>query len=459
MHNKTIAKLTHALATKQITAIELTQYFLDRIAKIDPKLNSFITITPEKALKEAALADKKIRNGTATLLTGIPIAHKDNWQTRGIKTTCASKLLAKFTPKKDATLVTALKKAGAVLVGKTNMDEFAMGSSSETSYFGRVKNPWDLMRVAGGSSGGSAAAVATRLVPLATGTDTGGSTRQPASLCGICGFKPTFGKISLDGVFPLAPSIDHAGFFTTCVEDLAILFDVLGNSSNYHLQLQQPLNGLKIGIPKEYFSSELEGPVATALNEAIRLFKNCGAKIVNVTLPKLHLAVPTYCVLADVEAAATFEQLLDSKLALQSNNASSALGDEVKRRIIAGIFLREKINLTNYVLHAQKARQLISEDFERVFCRVDMLIGPTTLGTAFKAHEKTSNPIKMYLSDQYTVAPSLAGLPAISIPAGFAKGLPIGMQLIGPRFAEKTVLQLAYHYQCHTNWHQQSPSM
>lgn len=465
MHQKTITALAHDLATKKYSAVELTQYFLDRIKKFNPSLNAFITVTEEAALLTAKKADILRAKNQANILTGIPLAHKDNFYTRDIRTTCASKLLANFIPKDDATVVKLLNQAGMIVLGKTNMDEFAGGSSNETSFFGPAKNPWDLTRVPGGSSGGSASAVSARLTPVATGSDTGGSVRLPAALSGVTGFKPSFGRVSRYGIFPLTTSLDHAGILATCAQDVALILQTIAGLDlqdatslnapvpNYLAALNKPLAGLKIGIPEEYLHSNCSKEVLAALQEAISLFEKHGAKITAIRLKYSEFAEATYCIIADAECSIYFSH--NATIAANSED----LGQEIKRRMVAGAFMLAGDNYRAYFLQAQKIRRLISMDFASAFKTVDLILGPTAASTAFKAHTKDTNPIKMYLSDMFTVPANLAGLPAISISVGFANGLPLGMQLIGSFLDDATVLNAAHQFQLVTNWHQQLPNL
>lgn len=480
MHHKTIAELSRELTAKNISSVELTQLYLDRIKKIDPQLNSFITITENVALEQAKEADAVRAQGKAGILTGIPLAHKDIFCTDGIKTSCASKMLDNFISPYDATVVKHLKTAGRVMLGKTNMDEFAMGSSNETSFYGAVKNPWNLDYVPGGSSGGSAAAVAASLAPGATGTDTGGSIRQPAALCGITGLKPTYGRVSRYGMIAFASSLDQGGPLAKTAEDNAILlnaisgFDEYDSTSidqsipDYTADLNKSIKGLKIGLPKEYFSTGLNPEVAKAIENAINEYKKLGAIITEISLPNTFLSVPAYYVIAPAECSSNLARFDGVRYGyrckdpkdlqdLYTRSRSEGFGTEVKRRIMVGTYVLSSGFYDAYYVKAQKARRLIREDFVKAFKEVDLILSPTAPAPAFKIGEKTSDPISMYLSDIYTIAVNLAGLPAISLPAGFVNNLPIGMQLIGNLFGESLILNAAHQYQTVTDWHKRLP--
>lgn len=480
MHRKTIAELSKSLISKELSAVELTQAYLKRIKQFDEKLNAFITLTEEQALQQAKAADARIAAHNITPLTGIPIAHKDIFCTDGIHTTCGSKMLANFKAPYNATVVHNLLAAGSVMLGKTNMDEFAMGSSNETSYFGVVKNPWHPDYVAGGSSGGSAAAVAAALAPAATGTDTGGSIRQPAALCGISGLKPTYGRVSRYGMIAFASSLDQGGVFARSAEDLAILlqfmagFDEKDSTSvnepvpNYATLLNQPIKGLKIGLPKEFFSDGLSQEVAQHIEQARQVYESLGASFQEVSLPHSDLATPTYYVLAPAEASSNLARYdgvrygyrcKDPKdlMDLYLRSRAEGFGDEVKRRIMIGTYVLSAGYYDAYYLQAQKVRRLICDDFKKCFAQVDVILSPTAPTPAFKIGEKCHDPLRMYLSDIYTIAVNLAGLPALSIPAGFVNGLPIGLQLIGRMFDEATLLNTAHQFQKQTNWHNRLP--
>lgn len=480
MHHATLTELSAALQAKKISSTELTQHFLTRIDKYDKTLNSFISVTHAHALAQAKHAEKVYQKGLAGPLTGIPIAHKDIFCTTGIKTSCASKMLANFIPPYDATLVNDLNQAGIVLLGKTNMDEFAMGSSNENSFYGPVKNPWDSSRVPGGSSGGSSAAVAARLTPAATGTDTGGSIRQPAALCNLTGLKPTYGRVSRYGLIAFASSLDQAGPMTQTAEDAALLMNVMAGFDekdstsidhpvpNYQLTLNDSLEGLKIGLPKEYFSADLDPNVATTIEAAIKQYEQLGAKITHVSLPNCPLVIPPYYIIASAECSSNLARYDGVRYGYRCNNPVNlkdlyertrreGFGNEVKRRLLIGTYVLSAGSYDAYYVKAQKIRALLIQEFEEAFQNVDMLLGPTTPTTAFKLGEKTNDPVSMYLSDIYTIAINLAGLPAISIPAGFIDGLPLGMQLIGRPFSEAKLLNAAHRYQQATDWHKKIP--
>lgn len=480
MHHKTISELSHELVTKKISSVELTQFFLERIKQYDQTLNSFITVTEEHALAAAREADQKRQAGKAGALTGIPIAHKDIFCTDGIKTSCGSKMLDNFVAPYDATVVKNFKAAGTVMLGKTNMDEFAMGSSNETSYYGPVKNPWNLEYVPGGSSGGSAAAVAAGLAPGATGTDTGGSIRQPAGLCGITGLKPTYGRVSRYGMIAFASSLDQGGPFAKSVEDVALLmnamagFDEQDSTSihepvpDYTATLNNPIKGMRIGLPKEYFSEGLNSDVAKVIEAAIKEYEKLGASIHEISLPNTALSVPAYYVIAPAECSSNLARYDGVRYGyrcdhpkdledLYKRSRSEGFGAEVKRRIMIGTYVLSAGYFDAYYLKAQKIRRLIRDDFVEAFKKVDVILSPTAPTPAFKLGEKADDPISMYLSDIYTIAVNLAGLPGASIPAGFVNGLPIGMQLIGNLFDEAKLLNIAHGYQKVTDWHKRMP--
>lgn len=480
MFHRTLAQLVLALQSKEVSSEELATYFTTRIKRLDSKLNSFITLAEERALNDAKESDKKISAGTAGLLEGIPFAHKDIFCTKGIKTTCGSKMLANFIAPYDATAVKNLRQAGVVSLGKTNMDEFAMGSSNETSYFGPVKNPWDLTRTPGGSSGGSAAAVAARLIPAATGTDTGGSIRQPAALCGITGLKPTYGLVSRYGMIAFASSLDQGGLLTQTAEDAALLLTAMAGYDpkdstcvnkklpDYSKTLNDSLHGLKIGLPKEYFGEGLDHSIATALDETIALLKKRGATVHEVSLPHSHLAASVYYVLAPAECSSNLARYDGIRFGyrcdqpkdledLYKRSRSEGFGAEVKRRILVGTYVLSSGYYDAFYLKAQKIRRLIRDDFLNAFKSVDVLLTPVTPTPAFKLGEKTDDPVAMYLSDIYTIAVNLAGLPGLAMPIGFKENLPLSAQLIGPHFGEARLLNIAHQYQIETGWHAQYP--
>jgi len=477
----TLAQLSAGLTAGKYSAVELTRAALARVEQAQPGLNALVTVTAEAALAQAAAADAARQAGKAGPLTGVPMIHKDIFCTAGVLTTCASKMLSNFVAPYDATIVARLKDAGMVMLGKANMDEFAMGSSNETSFYGPVKNPWDATRVPGGSSGGSAAAVAARLAPLATATDTGGSIRQPASLCGVTGLKPTYGRVSRYGMIAFASSLDQAGTITVSAEDAALVlqamagFDPRDSTSvdapvpDYHAALSAPLAGLRIGILKEFFGDGLQPEVEKPVREALAAFRKLGAVVKEVSLPSLPLSVPTYYVVAPAECSSNlarfdgvrFGHRCDKPKDLQDlykRSRAEGFGAEVKRRIMTGTYVLSAGYYDAYYLKAQKVRALITEDFRRAFGEVDLLLGPTAPTPAFGLGDKTSDPITMYLNDIYTIGANLAGLPAMSIPCGFAGSLPVGVQLIGPHFGEAGLLAAAHRYQQETGWHLQAPA-
>lgn len=481
LYRHSLAELSALLHSRQISSRELTEVYLARIEQIDPELNSFITVCPEIALQQADRADALLDRGQTGPLTGIPVAMKDLFCTQGIRTTCGSRMLADFVSPYDATVVTRLAEAGAVLLGKTNMDEFAMGSSNETSYFGATKNPWDLNRVAGGSSGGSAAAVAARLAPAATGTDTGGSIRQPAAFCGITGIKPTYGAVSRYGMVAYASSLDQGGAMAQSAQDAALLldamtgFDRLDSTSverpqeKFAALLNGDIEGLKIGIPKEYFRDDLDKDVAQKIHDSLNSMENLGAELVEVSLPNSALAIPAYYVIAPAECSSNLSRYDGIRFGYRCENPADiydlycrsraeGFGDEVKRRIMVGTYALSAGYYDAYYLKAQRIRRLIRDDFLAAFETVDVIAGPTAPSPAFAIGEKTNDPITMYLSDIYTIAVNLAGLPALSIPVGQVANLPVGLQLIGNHFEEDVILRLAHCYQQVTDWHRDMPN-
>ncbi len=492
MINSSLKQLSQMLAKKEISSVEMTQIFLNRIAQFNPTINAYIALDSAKTLAQAKAADVRIANGIAEPLTGIPIAQKDIFCGKGWQTTCGSKMLANFVAPYDAHVITQFDNAGAVNLGKTNMDEFAMGSSNETSYFGGVKNPWDFDRVPGGSSGGSAAAVAARLCAAATGTDTGGSIRQPASLCGFTGLKPTYGLVSRYGMIAFASSLDQAGPMAKSAEDCALMMNVMAGfderdstslnrpKEDYTRGLDkmagnQPLKGLKIGLPKEYFADGLDANVAKVVQEAIAEYRKLGAETVDISLPNSQLSIPVYYVLAPAEAssnlsrydgvryghrAAEYDDLMD----MYMKSRAEGFGAEVKRRILIGTYVLSAGYYDAYYLKAQQIRRLIADDFTQAFKQCDVIMGPTTPSTAFKAGEKADDPVAMYLQDVYTIATNLAGLPGMSIPAGFSpnsdgKPLPVGLQIMGNYFDEARMLDVAHAYQQVTDWHIRTPDL
>ena len=480
MHQKTLVELSAAMQQGSFSSEELIQACLQRISQYDGELNSFVTVTEDQALAAAKAADARIKAGNAGPLTGIPFAHKDIFCTRGVQTSCGSRMLDNFIAPYDATVTQKLLEAGAVMIGKTNMDEFAMGSSNETSFYGPVKNPWDKTTVPGGSSGGSAAAVAARLVPASTGTDTGGSIRQPAALCGITGLKPTYGRVSRYGMIAFASSLDQGGAFTRTAEDAAVMlgamagFDSRDSTSvdrpvdDYLAGLGKPLQGLRIGLPKEYFGEGLDAGVAAVIEAALDEYRKLGATITDITLPNTHLSVPAYYIVAPAECSSNLSRFDGVRFGyrasdpkdledLYTRSRGEGFGEEVKRRILIGTYALSAGYYDAYYLQAQKVRRLIRDDFMRAFEQVDVIMGPTAPSVAFKLGEKADDPVSMYLSDIYTIAVNLAGLPAMSIPAGFSAGLPVGLHIVGNYFAEGHLLNAGHQYQQTTDWHTRSP--
>ena len=485
MINSTVSELSAALAAKKISSVELTRLFLDRIKGLNGRLNAFITVDEEISLAQARVADERRAGrgnaGEAGPLTGIPVAHKDIFCTKGIRTTCGSRMLADFASPYDAHVIERFNAAGAVLLGKTNMDEFAMGSSNETSHFGPVRNPWDTGRVPGGSSGGSAAAVAARMAPAATGTDTGGSIRQPAALSGVSGLKPTYGVVSRYGMIAFASSLDQGGPLGKSAADLALLmnamagFDARDSTSlerpmeDYTRSLNDSLQGLRIGLPKEYFADGVDPDVLARVREAVRWFESQGAKTVEITLPNTGLAVPVYYVIAPAEASSNLSRFDGVRYGHRAKEYSDlndmyrrsraeGFGSEVKRRILIGTYVLSHGYYDAYYLQAQKVRRLIARDFTEAFARCDLIVGPTSPSTAFALGAKSGDPVQMYLNDIFTIPAPLAGLPGLSIPCGFdGKGLPVGLQIMGNYFAEAKMLGAAHRYQQATDWHLRAP--
>ena len=481
MHTLSLKQLADGLRKKQFSSHELTKHFLGRIASLDPKLNSFITVTPEIALEQAKAADARVAAGTAGPLTGIPIAQKDIFCTKGVRTSCASRMLDAFVAPYDATVVSKLHaEAGGVMLGKCNMDEFAMGSSNETSWYGPVKNPWDPTRVPGGSSGGSVAAVAAGLAPVATATDTGGSIRQPAALTNLTGIKPTYGRVSRFGMIAFASSLDQGGVVAHSAEDAAIVlqamagFDPRDSTSverpvdDYLVGIDRPLEGLRIGLPREYFAEGLAPAVRSCLDEAVVQLQKLGARTVELSLPHAPLSVPTYYVVAPAEASSNLARFDGVRYGHRSAEARTleelykksrgeGFGSEVQRRIMIGTYVLSHGYYDAYYLQAQKVRKLIYEDFRRAFEVCDVVLGPTTTDVAFELGSKSDDPVSMYLNDIYTIAANLAGIPAMSLPCGFSGGLPIGMQLMGNFFEEARLLSVAHRYQQATDWHLRRP--
>jgi aspartyl-tRNA(Asn)/glutamyl-tRNA(Gln) amidotransferase subunit A len=480
MHLKTLAEQARALRERRISSTELTQLLLTRCEQFNPRLNCLITLTPAQALEQAAAADRRLTADDAGPLTGIPLLHKDIFCTRGIRTSCGSRILDNFIAPYDATVVVRLNQAGMISLGKTNMDEFAMGSSSETSYYGPVRNPWREDRVPGGSSGGSAAAVAARLVAAATGTDTGGSIRQPAALCGITGLKPTYGRVSRYGMIAYASSLDQGGPMTRTAEDAALLmtamagFDPLDSTSierpeeDFSAQLDADLSGLTVGLPTEFFGPGLDERVAEQIHNAAAELEKLGATLKDISLPNSGLGIAAYYVVAPAEASSNLARYdgvrygyrCDSPHDLHDlycRSRTEGFGREVKRRIMIGTYALSSGYYDAYYLKAQKVRRLIKDDFQHAFEQVDVILGPTTPAPAFGLNEKMDDPVSMYLNDIYTVTVNLAGLPALSLPAGLVDGLPIGMQIIGNYFSESQLLNIGHRYQQTTDWHSRIP--
>jgi aspartyl-tRNA(Asn)/glutamyl-tRNA(Gln) amidotransferase subunit A len=483
MHTRTLAQLAGDLRARRISASELTRHFLDRIERLDPQLNAFITVTAEQALEQAAAAERRLAKGEATPLTGIPLVHKDIFCTAGVKTTCGSRMLDNFVAPYDAGVVERLARAGAVMLGKTNMDEFAMGSSNETSFYGPVRNPWDRSLVPGGSSGGSAAAVAARMAAAATGTDTGGSIRQPAALSGITGLKPTYGRVSRYGMIAFASSLDQAGVLTQTAEDAALLLEAMAGFDErdstsldepvprYSQLVDEPWGDVTIGVPERFFDDGLDADNAAAVRAALTELEKLGAKLKRVELEYIGLSVPAYYVVAPAEASSNLSRFDGVRFGHRAASAAQAdlttfymrnrgegFGAEVKRRILTGTYVLSAGYFDAYYLQAQKARKLISDDFARAFSSVDFVAGPTTPSPAFGIGQKTSDPIAMYLNDIYTIGANLAGLPAISIPCGLVRSLPVGLQLVAPPLMEAKLLQVAHHFQRATDWHARVPA-
>ncbi len=481
MHTLTLAEQSKKLQAKEISSSELTKHYLDRIKRLDPDLNSYITLTEEQALADAKAADEKVSSGGAGPLTGIPLAHKDIFCTDGVRTTCASKMLENFVPPYNATVIEQLSQAGTVSLGKTNMDEFAMGSSNETSYFGRTLNPWARECVPGGSSGGSAAAVAARLAPAATATDTGGSIRQPAALCGVTGIKPTYGRVSRWGMIAYASSLDQGGVIAQTAEDCALLLKVMAGFDSkdstsidtpvpdYSASLNDKLEGKVIGLPEEYFGDGLNPEIEQAVQDAVKEFESLGATVKSISLPNTSLSVPAYYVIAPAECSANLSRFDGVRYGhrcetpqnledLYKRTRSEGFGDEVKRRILVGTYALSAGYYDAYYRKAQQIRRLIKDDFDSAFADVDLILGPTTPSPAFEFGSKSSDPVAMYLEDIFTISTNLAGLPGMSIPCGFVKNKPVGLQLIGRPFEEAVMLNAAHQFQQATGFHTATPS-
>ena len=481
MLNASLNELSAALAQKKISSAELTQLFLDRTSRLNGALNAFITVDAEKSLAQALAADERIAKGDAKPLTGIPVAHKDIFVTKGWRTTCGSKMLSNFVSPYDAHVIERFNAAGAVILGKTNMDEFAMGSSSETSFYGPVKNPWGPAYVPGGSSGGSTAAIAARMAPAATGTDTGGSIRQPAALSGVSGLKPTYGLVSRYGMIAFASSLDQGGPIAKSAEDLALLLNVMAGfderdstsveraAEDYRRELDRPLAGLRVGAPKEHFGDGLAAEVGKAIEAALAQLEKLGAKRVPVNLPSSGLSVPAYYVIAPAEASSNLSRFDGVRYGHRAKEyrdladmyfrtRAEGFGAEVRRRILIGTYVLSHGYYDAYYLKAQKIRRLIADDFVAAFKQCDLIVGPTAPTVAFKIGAKAADPVQMYLNDIYTIPANLAGLPAMSIPCGFGKDdLPVGLHIVGNYFSEARMLNLAHQYQKATDWHQREP--
>jgi aspartyl-tRNA(Asn)/glutamyl-tRNA(Gln) amidotransferase subunit A len=474
MNDQTVFELAEAIRKKEISSVECTRYFLDRIDRLNPTINAFITVTHDLALQQAQEADKLIAQGVQKPLLGVPVAHKDNLCTKGVKTTCASNMLDNFIAPYESTVTQKIQDAGAVMLGKLNMDEFAMGSSNENSFYGAVKNPWDIERTPGGSSGGSSAAVAAGMTPIATGSDTGGSIRQPAALCGITGFKPTYGRVSRYGLIPLASSFDQAGTLSRDCKDSALYLQVMAGSDDkdstssnrlvddYLSRLNNPIQGLKIGLPEEYLDNASES-IQKNIQQAMETFKQLGAQFIPISLPHTRFAPATYYILAPAEASSNLARFDGVRFGYRCKNPhnledlyrrsrSEGFGVEVQRRILTGAYVLSAGNYEAQYQKAQKVRRLIGEDFIKAFAQVDIILTPTTPEPAFKLNAK-KDPISLYLQDLYTIATSCAGLPGLSIPNGFIDQLPIGVQLIGQHFKEAPLLQAGHQFQMITDWH------
>jgi aspartyl-tRNA(Asn)/glutamyl-tRNA(Gln) amidotransferase subunit A len=481
VHNATLKALSAKLAAKEVSSVEVTKYFLERIALAQPGLNAFITVDAEKSLAQARAADARIARGEALALTGIPIAHKDLFCVKGWRTTCGSKILENFVAPYDAHVIEQFDAAGAVILGKTNMDEFAMGSSNESSHFGPVRNPWDAKAVPGGSSGGSAAAVAARIAPAATGTDTGGSIRQPASFTGVSGLRPTYGRVSRYGMVAFASSLDQGGALAKTAEDLAMVLGVMAGfdardstcmerpKDDYVGGLARGVNGLRIGVPREYFASGLARDVADPILAAIEEYRKLGAIVVDVSLPNQHLSVPVYYVLAPAEASSNLSRYDGTRygyrapeytdlLDMYKKTRAQGFGAEVKRRILIGTYVLSHGYYDAYYLKAQRIRRLIARDFAEAFKQCEVIMGPAAPSVAFDLGAKTEDAVQMYLDDLYTIPINLAGLPGMSIPCGFGdKGRPVGLQIVGDYWSEALMLSTAHAYQQVTDWHTRVP--
>ena len=481
-HNLSLKEQLQGLKKGSFSSTELTSHYLERIEKYDDELNSFISITAERALIQAQDSDKRYANNQAYGLDGIPLAHKDIFCTKDVLTTCGSKMLHNFVSPYSSTVYEKLDAQGMVMLGKTNMDEFAMGSSNETSYFGPVKNPWNKEYVPGGSSGGSAACVAANLTPVATATDTGGSIRQPASLCGLTGIKPTYGRVSRYGMIAFASSLDQGGVLAKSAEDAALILEAMSGYDpkdstsldvkqiDFQTNLNESIKDLNIGLPKEFFDAELPAYLQKSIQESVDVYKNLGANIVEISLPNINLSLPIYYIIAPAECSANLSRYDGVRYGYRCKNPKDiddlfmrtreeGFGSEVKRRILIGTYALSAGYYDAYYLKAQKCRQLVANDFAEAFKKVDVILSPTTPGTAFKSGEKTSDPVEMYLQDIFTIPANLAGLPALSIPCGEHEGLPLGLQLVGNSLQESTLLQFAQAFQSNTDWHKKLPTI
>ena len=481
-HNLSLKKQLQGLKEGSFSSTELTTHYLERIEKYDGELNSFISVTAERALIQAKDSDERYANNQAFGIDGIPLAHKDIFCTKDVLTTCGSKMLHNFVSPYSSTVYEKLDAQGMVMLGKTNMDEFAMGSSNETSYFGPVKNPWNKEYVPGGSSGGSAACVAANLTPVATATDTGGSIRQPASLCGLTGIKPTYGRVSRYGMIAFASSLDQGGVLAKSAEDAALILEAMSGYDpkdstslnvkeiDFQTSINEPIKDLKIGLPKEFFDAELPSYLQKSIQESVDVYKSLGANIVEISLPNINLSLPIYYIIAPAECSANLSRYDGVRYGYRCKNPididdlfmrtrEEGFGSEVKRRILIGTYALSAGYYDAYYLKAQKCRQLVANDFAEAFKKVDVILSPTTPGTAFKSGEKTSDPVEMYLQDIFTIPANLAGLPALSIPCGEHEGLPLGLQLVGNSLQESKLLQFAQAFQSNTDWHKKLPNI
>ena len=481
-HNLSLKEQLQGLKKGSFSSTELTSHYLERIEKYDDELNSFISITAERALIQAQNSDERYANNQAYGLDGIPLAHKDIFCTKDVLTTCGSKMLHNFVSPYSSTVYEKLDAQGMVMLGKTNMDEFAMGSSNETSYFGPVKNPWNKEYVPGGSSGGSAACVAANLTPVATATDTGGSIRQPASLCGLTGIKPTYGRVSRYGMIAFASSLDQGGVLAKSAEDAALILEAMSGYDpkdstslnvkhiDFQTNLNESIKNLNIGLPKEFFDAELPPYLQKSIQESVDVYKHLGANIVEISLPNINLSLPIYYIIAPAECSANLSRYDGVRYGYRCKNPKDiddlfmrtreeGFGSEVKRRILIGTYALSAGYYDAYYLKAQKCRQLVANDFTEAFKKVDVILSPTTPGTAFKSGEKTSDPVEMYLQDIFTIPANLAGLPALSIPCGEHEGLPLGLQLVGNSLQESKLLQFAQAFQSNTDWHKKLPNI